>query len=372
MKVMCDRGSLVEAVGLVNSVVVSRTPTPVLQCIRLTAADGVLQLAATDLEVGLRLAVEQVEVQEDGEALVPADKLSQIVRACDDSTLSIHTEDHAVHITGEDSHFKVFGYDVAEAPTVREFGDATVDCEIEAGILQRLVHRTLFAAAAEHSRYAINGVLFDRESRKLRLVATDGRRLAVANGDCTTIGERENATCIIPTKALNLIGKLINDPDVTVRIAVEESQVLFGFGDGAGSAVLSSNLVEGAFPPFEDVIPKDQDKRVTFDASSLSSAIRRAALLTNEESKGVRMTFGDKMLTLTSRAPEMGEAEIQVELEAYEGDPLEIGFNPGFIVDALKVVDGDTVMIELKAPNKPGVIKTGSDFTYVVMPVNLQ
>ncbi len=101
-------------------------------------------------------------------------------------------------------------------------------------------------------------------------------------------------------------------------------------------------------------------------------AIRRAALLTNEESKGVRMSFAESELTLTSRAPEMGEAEIHVEMKEYEGDPGEIGFNPGFITDALKVIDGGDVIIELKAANKPGVLKTGNEFTYVVMPVNLQ
>jgi DNA polymerase-3 subunit beta len=130
--------------------------------------------------------------------------------------------------------------------------------------------------------------------------------------------------------------------------------------------------VEGAFPPFEDVVPKEQDKKVSFDATILISAIRRAALLTNEESKGVRLSFADDKLTLTSRAPEMGEATVEVKLDDYQGDPLEIGFNPNFITDALNVVDGGTVVIELKSPTKPGVLKTGPDFTYVIMPVNLQ
>ena len=179
-------------------------------------------------------------------------------------------------------------------------------------------------------------------------------------------------SCIVPSKALNLVNKLIDDPEAPVRIAVEENQILFAVGEGADAAVLSSNLVEGAFPPFEDVIPKDQDKRVHFDSHALASAIRRAALLTNEESKGVRMSFADKLLTLTSRAPEMGEAEVTLDVEKYDGDPLEIGFNPGYIVDALNVVDSPEVIVELKAPNKPGVIKTGKDFTYVIMPVNLQ
>lgn len=374
MKVICDRAALVEAVNLVGSVVVSRTPQPVLQCVKLTATEGQLTLAATDLEVGIRLGIDQVDVQKPGEALIPADKLVQIVRASDDPTLTLDTKDHTLHIRGKGSHFTIFGFDPKEAPTVRDFSEAKVDSEIEAGLLRTLIGRTLFAAAAEHSRYAINGVLFERDGKKLRLVATDGRRLAVARGEAKPAsgGKDGKVACIVPTKALNLLGKLIVDPDATVKMAIEENQAVFNVGEGTDAAVLSTNLVEGAFPPFEDVIPKDQDKKVTFDAAELASAIRQAALLTNEESKGVRMSFADKKLTLTSRAPEMGEAEIHMDLEKYDGDPLEIGFNPGFITDALKVVDGNEVIVELKAPNKPGVIRTGNDFTYVLMPVNLQ
>ena len=373
MKVICDRAALVEAVNLVGGVVVSRSPQPVLQCVKLTATEGQLMLAATDLEVGLRLGVDQVDVQKPGEALIPADKLVQIVRASQDPTLTLETNENKLHIRGKGSHFTVFGFDPKEAPAVRDFSEVKVDCEIEGGLLRTLIARTLFAAAAEHSRYAINGVLFERDGKKLRLVATDGRRLAVARGEAKPVGSKDGkVACIVPTKALNLLGKLIVDPEATVKMAIEENQAVFSIGDGSEAGVLSTNLVEGAFPPFEDVIPKDQDKKVTFDAAELASAIRQAALLTNEESKGVRLSFSDKKLTLTSRAPEMGEAEIHMDLEKYDGDPLEIGFNPGFITDALKVVDGSEVIIELKAPNNPGVLRTGNDFTYVLMPVNLQ
>ena len=212
MKVICDRAALVDAVNLVGSVVVSRSPQPVLQCIKLTATEGQLTLAATDLEVGLRLSVDQVDVQKPGEALIPADKLVQIVRASQDPTLTLDTKEHTLHIRGKGSHFTVFGFDPKEAPAVRDFTDAKVDSEIDAGLLRTLIARTLFAAAAEHSRYAINGVLFERDGKKLRLVATDGRRLAVARGEARPTVKDGKATCIVPTKALNLLGKLIVDP----------------------------------------------------------------------------------------------------------------------------------------------------------------
>ncbi|MFM7797605.1 MAG: DNA polymerase III subunit beta, partial [Planctomycetota bacterium] len=231
--------------------------------------------------------------------------------------------------------------------------------------LRRLVARTIFATAVENARFAINGVLMERKGKRLRLVGTDGKRLAVAAGGCTGDGEM---TLIVPSKSLNILVKMLGDPDSKVVIGKSDGQAVFQV-EGVGTLVTS--LVEGTFPPFEDVIPKDQDKRVTFDAADLATAIRRAALLTNEESKGVRFAFKGDTLVVSSRAPEMGEAEIRVPMSGYQGDAIEIGFQPAFIVDALKVVDGQQVMLEMRSPQKPGVIKVGQEFTYVVMPVNV-
>ncbi|MDZ4754523.1 MAG: DNA polymerase III subunit beta [Phycisphaerae bacterium] len=370
MKLVCDRSALLDALALAGGVVVSRTPSPALLCFKFVAADGILTISATDTEVGLSVPVASVSVTDEGEALIPADKLNQIVRASEDSTLSIQVSNKIAVIKGHDSTFKVFGSDPKDFPGVQPFPASRIDFETTAGTLARLIHRTLFATAVDNSRYAINGVLMERKGKRLRMVATDGRRLAMAKGECSRAVEKD-CQCIVPTKALNVLGKLLSDPDEAVAVAIDESMIIFRVGDGADAAVLSSRLVEGSFPPFEDVIPKEQDKRVTFDAGELTSAVRRAALLTNEESKGVRLAFDGKQLLLSSRAPELGEAEITVALEKYEGEAIEIGFNPQFITDVLKVIDSEQVIIELKAPNKPGVIKVGNDFTYVVMPVSL-
>ncbi|MBL8759475.1 MAG: hypothetical protein JNK35_13730 [Phycisphaerae bacterium] len=177
--------------------------------------------------------------------------------------------------------------------------------------------------------------------------------------------------------------RLAGNPDETVRVVVTDNRVFFAFEEGGEDgkskapartrAVLSSTLVEGAFPPYEDVIPKDQDKKITAAREELIAAVREAAILTNEESRGVRMSFNGKkkQLRLTSRAPEMGESEIDVGLSAYDGDDVEISFNPQYLADALKSIDEPEVVIELKASNKPGLVRGGSDFVYVVMPVNL-
>lgn len=366
MKVIVDRGVLVEALNLVAGVVNIRTPKPVLTCVKLTAKGGVLTMAATDLEAALRLSIQQVEVREEGETLVPADKFSAIVRESTDPTITLDGAADATHIRGADSHFKIFGYNVDEFPPIPAFeGDA--DFQIPAGHLNELISKTIFATARETSRYAINGVLLERDGKKLNMVATDGRRLALAKGTCSEAAKAGAATAIVPTKALNLLVRLLDDPAETVKVRIAGNQAHFA----TDSATLTTNLVEGNFPPYKDVIPKEQDRKAVFNVDMLTSGVRRAALLTNEESKGVKFAFKDGKLTLTSRAPEMGEAEVTVPIENYAGDPVEIGFNPNFVTDVLKVTDSQQVTIELKAPNKPGTIKSGSDFLYVVMPVSL-
>ncbi|MBO6512363.1 MAG: DNA polymerase III subunit beta [Phycisphaerales bacterium] len=388
MKVICERAALLEAVNQVSGVVASRSPRPQLTCIKLTATTDAqgpeLVLSGTDAEIALSVRIARVEVEQEGSALIPADKLRQIISAEDNEpTLTIKSSGETTHIRGADAHFQLHGFDAADFPQLADFssvskGSASSPAaksifSLEAGTLDTLIARTLFAAARENSRYAINGVLLVRDGKKLDLIATDGRRLAKCHATIDSKGDP--AQCIIPSKALSMIQKLTADENEAVHIAVTDNQAVIVFGEDPtdARATLSSNLVEGTFPPYEDVIPKDQDIKVSFNRDVLASAVRRAALLTNEESRGVRLAFngGEKSLELSSRAPEMGEATIQVELAAYDGDDIEIGFNPAFITDALKVVNDSEVMIELKSGNKPGLFKAGSDFVYVVMPVNL-
>ena len=382
MKVLCDRGALLDAISLVSGVVASRSPRPQLKCVKLTAtkngAAGQLMLEATDAELSMTLLTERVDVEQPGEALIPADKLMQIVRAEENEpTLTLEVEGDTTHIRGADAHFQLRGFEAKDFPEVPGFaamaGDGSAFA-VKAGSLTNLVRRTLFAAARENSRYAINGVLVVREGKKLEFVATDGRRLAFCRD--TLAEDGDPVRCIVPSKALTTLSKLIDDPDETVTISITDNRIVFAFslGDGTGRALIASNLVEGSFPPYEDVIPKGHDIKVGFDRDVLASAVRRAALLTNEESRGVRLAFtaADKKLELSSRVPEMGEARIEVDLVSMEGGDVEIGFNPGFITDALRVIDDPQVMLELKAPNKPGLLRSGADFVYVVMPVNLQ
>ncbi|MEQ9208113.1 MAG: DNA polymerase III subunit beta [Phycisphaerales bacterium] len=388
MKVICERAALLEAVNQVSGVVASRSPRPQLTCIKLTATNDAqgaeLTLSGTDAEIALSVRIGRVEVEREGSLLVPADKLRQIVSAEDNEpTLTIEASGETTHIRGADAHFQLHGFDAADFPQLADYKGVSEGSSaspaaksifaLPAGTLDTLIARTLFAAARENSRYAINGVLLVRDGKKLDLIATDGRRLAKSHATIDSKGDP--AQCILPSKALSMIQKMTADENELVHIAVTDNQAVIVFGEDPtdARATLSTNLVEGTFPPYEDVIPKDQDIKVSFKREILASAVKRAALLTNEESRGVRLAFngGEKSLELSSRAPEMGEATINVELSSYDGDDIEIGFNPAFITDALKVITDAEVMIELKSGNKPGLFKAGSDFLYVVMPVNL-
>jgi DNA polymerase-3 subunit beta len=395
MKVICDRAALLAAINLVSGAVAARTPRVQLTCVKLVATKegnaGELTLSATDAEIALKLTLAQVDVKEPGEALIPADKIRQIVSAEEaESTLTLETERETMHIKGGDAHFRVFGYPAAEFPPIPDFAEVVAGSTAvpkakaviyhPAGSISELVARTLFATARENTRFAYSGVLLKRDGKRLEFVATDGRRLALARANIA--GSEKDAkavSCIVPTKALAMLQKLIGDADEQIAVAITDNQILFSMGTSpkdvnVGRAVLVSNLVEGAFPPYEDAIPRDQDKKVTFDRDVLGSAVRRAAVLTNEESRGVRLSFKgkNKQLELSSRAPEMGEAEIKIDLAGYDGDDIEIGFNPAFITDALKVITDPQVVMELKASSKPALLKSGQDFLYVVMPVNLQ
>jgi DNA polymerase-3 subunit beta len=400
MKVVCDRAALSDALNTVSGAVAARSTKPALTCIKLVAAKtagvGSLILSGTDAEVSLRLTITQVDVQSSGEALVPADKFRQIVSAeSQEPTLTLEVQQEICHIRGGDAHFKVFCQPAGDFPPMPDFGGLLSGAGAErakslfaqpAGQLESLVARTLFATARENSRYAINGVLMKREGKRLELVATDGRRLALCRATLPGGAEKEAkpVQCIVPAKALNMLGRLSRDPEDTVHVAITDALIYFAVlpagekDPGKPRAVLTSTLVEGAFPPYEDVIPKDQDKRITFQRETLDSAVRRAAILTNEESRGVKMSFkgASKRLEISSRAQESGEANINADLAGYEGEDIEIGFNPAFITDALKVMPDNEVVMELKAPNKPALIKpsakAAADFLYVVMPVNLQ
>ncbi len=366
MKLRFNRHEMAEALSAVCSVAAARTPKETLRCVHIEAQPDVVILAATDLELGLRCAVSQVEVEEPGETLVVAETLARIVRECTDEVLDMQDAASALHLRGAGSHFQIVTHDATEFPPVPK-AKGEPDMTIGHGMLRRQIEWTVFASARESTRYAINGVLWEVANGKLTLAATDGRRLSVAQSEIEEpkSGER-TAQAIVPGKALSLFGRLSAEDDARVAVTLTANQLILDLG----RATISTSLVEGHFPKYQDVSPSDCDRVVELGTAEFLSALKRAALLTNEESKGVRFAFSEGMLTLSSRAPEQGEAEISMP-STYQGESLEIGFNPVFLLDVLRVVPTEQVSFALKEANRPGVISVGDGFKYVVMPVNL-
>jgi len=365
MKVIAQTAALQEALALAGGIVASRTPKPILKCIKLIAAEKTLTLLATDLEVGARCQVTAVQIEEEGEALVPAERLTGIVReSADEESLTIETEKETCHVRGAAGRFKIFGYDPGEYPTVAEFTEEG-DFQVAPTALVPMIARTLFATAKSHSHYAISGVLWEASGKKLQMVATDGHRLAMAKGSLVKSAAGE-ATAIVPAKLMGLIQRLAAETDENIHVKIEENQILVR---GAG-AVLVSSLVQGNFPKYGDVIPKETTQKAVVKTAVFEHRVRQAALLTDEESRGIRLSFQGDQATLSSRAPEAGEAEVTCPAK-YDGEGIDIAFNPAFLIDVLRVIGAEEITFEMNAANKPAVIKAGNDFLYVIMPVDL-
>jgi len=374
MKAACDRTILTRGVQMATGVVVTRSPKPALGCIKMEAEGKKMTLLATDLEVGIRIEIDKVDVQEPGAGLVPAERFHAILRELGEDTVSVAATASETKITAPGAHFTILGDNPEDFPAVPEFPKSGA-FTVEADDLLALVERTLMATAKENTRYALNGVLWEVEGNSLILVATDGRRLSLARGKCKD-GPKEKVSAIVPSKAMHLVERCLTDiaggkAKASVSIVLSEKDMLLETpSDDDGRRMIYSRLVDGHFPKYDDVIPKDFDKKATLKTEDFLAAVRKAALLTNEESRGVMLKLSAGELVVTSRTPEMGEAEVRMAA-AYEGEPLEIGFNPVYLMDAAKVIDAEEFVFQFKSSSKPGVIAEGRLFTHVVMPVSI-
>jgi DNA polymerase-3 subunit beta len=367
MKANFNRLAFVDALNLITSVVPARTPKPILLCVHIIAGEKDVQIGATDLEVGIKYLISEVQVEQAGEAVVPADRLAAIARESSDDVLTMETNEGKCEITGADSHFSIFSQDPSQYPLVPSF-EGKIDVEVALDNLQNGIEQCLFATAKESSRYAINGVLWEFKGKKLFLVATDGRRLArsrinLASNPTEHISKQK---IIMPSKAMALIDKLSANNKDNIVVNLVNNQIILSYSN----VVISSALVEGNFPNYEDIIPKDYDKKLVLSTEAVLSAVRRAALLTSEESRGIKLSFEKDTLVFSSRAPETGDAQISMSIN-YKGEPIEVGFNPQFLMDVLRIMPTPEFEMELGQQDRPGLIKSGTEFIYVLMPISL-
>lgn len=370
MKTRLPRQEFLDALAATTAVTGGRTTKPILACVKLTTEGDELQLSATDGEMALRLGVASFSVERPGEAVVPAERFLNIVREMPDAEIQLDIDERYCVVRGEGSEFKIFVHPVADFPAVAALPDEP-DLVIDGRKLWQMISLTIYAAARETSRYAINGVLWEKQGKRLHLVATDGRRLAQAS-DSIVESASADFEVIVPAKALTVFERVFASSkergDWSLDVKVMPNQIVFR----AGQRVLSTALVEGNFPKYEDVIPKEFSKTARIDRLALHGAVKRTALLTTDEARAVKLSFAADQLVITAHSPEQGEARVELPIE-YEGEPLEIGFNPLFVSDALKALTTDNVVLEMHESFRPGVIygDDKSKFLYVVMPVSL-
>ena len=367
MKVTIPTQVLLDAVGHGAAVAATKSPKPVLECVALRAdATTGLSLEATDLDVGIRLHVEEAVVNEPGDLVVSAARLLSVVREVDEEEVTLQEDDGSLLIATGRSRFQIRTEDVesfVELPFFPEEGGASLPGDM----LRGMIRRTVFATAKEAGRYALHGVLFHLSEGALELVATDGRRLARVTRALDD-GSSRDMRVIVGPRGLSLLDRVMTASTGAVDVALEERQILFR----VGASLVISRLIDGTFPAYEDVIPQVTGTGFTVGVADFSSALRRASILTTRDAQSVQFDVGADRLTIRSRAPEVGEAQVDVTI-AYDGAEHRLGFNPGFLSEALKVMDADgEVRFDFSDGKSPGRLSDQDDYVYVVMPIALE
>jgi DNA polymerase-3 subunit beta len=367
MKISCDREQLLQAFQTVAAVAPARSPKPILQNVKLEAAAEGTTLTATDLEVGIRHAVAGVEVQSPGALVLPVARFGSILRESGDKTLRIEGDGNGATILGERSKFQLPVENPADFPVVADFNEKSF-YETSARFLRELIRRTVFATDVESSRYALGGVKLEFEGSELTAIGTDGRRLARMVGPVTSHGSPAAgpANTIVPMRAMTLIERAITPADAEVQLAVRGNEFLVH----SPRATISARLLEGRFPDWRKVFPPaGSGHQIELAVGPTHAAVRQAAIVTSEESRGIDFTFGEGLLVLSGKAAEVGQSRVELPI-GYSGGEITITLDPRFVADFLKVLDAEkSFSIELRDGDSAAVCTTDDGYGYVIMPL---
>jgi DNA polymerase-3 subunit beta len=368
MKITIPRQDLLETVNRVKTVVAAKSALPILSHLLIEASGATIRVAATDLKVSIECTVE-CNVQEEGALTVSSQRLSSILSELPDADITLNLNgNNVIELTCGKIDTKLFSLSPEEFPPIRSFEDAE-PIIMQQKTLKRLFNKTSFAICSDQARYNLTGLLFELGEGKLTVVATDGRRMSLAN-DVEGVPENAEARVIIPSKMIHELERLLGD-EGEVRIFLDESQASFEFG----AVRMVTALIEGNFPNYEMVVPKKHDKEAVLDTGKFTEAMRRTRTMTNDKFNSVRFSLADNVLTLRVTTPEVGEYEEEMPAE-YDGERVDIAFNPDFILDVVRRIDADKSCLVLKDASSPGVLKPyveGPDDSYVnvVMPIRM-
>ena len=364
MKFDTTKDVLLKGLQVVQSAINTKSTLPILSNILIEAKDDNIVLTTTNLDIGITSTI-PVKPSAMGAITVPAKKFSDIIKELPDNeniTISVK-KNNLVNIECEKNTFRIMGLPKEEFPQLPEFKDKDL-ITLGQAKFKKMLKVTGFAVSHDETRYVLNGILFVIKPTHIRLVATDGRRLAMIE-EKVELPKALERKFIVPTKAIDELDRLLGDAG-EIKIFLGDNQIFFD----NGQTRLVSRLIEGEFPNYEQVIPKEAKDKVIMNRDKFLSAIKRVALFTNPESMAVKIEVSKDKIVMSKNTPYLGEARVEMSGE-YKGKDLSVGFNPQYLIDLLKNVNEETVGLELVDAEKPGVIRIGDGYVYVVLPMQL-
>ena len=373
MKFKINRDHFANGLSQVLNVVGSKATMPILSNVLIEAGKDHIFLTTTNLDLGIRCQI-KADVKETGSVTLPVKRLAGIVRELPNVDVSVDASaNHQVKIASGGSNFRIMGIGKEDFPPLPEFGDEK-SYTLEQGELTEMLKSVAYAQSNDETRYILNGVYFSFGEGKLTLVATDGRRLAHISKEMEVPADSAGAI-ILPAKTVSELLRLL-DKGEKLKINFNERRAAFQIAsdnDDSGlvdSIYLYSKVVEGNYPNYQQVIPKETHQRIKLERELLLQCVHRAALVCSEKANSVKMKLTNNLLEITAQSPDFGEAHESMAI-GYTGPDLQVAFNPQFVIDPLRALNKDEVFLEVKDDVSPGVIKTLESFICVVMPVRL-
>ncbi|MCV2886545.1 DNA polymerase III subunit beta [Aestuariibacter sp. AA17] len=367
MKFTISRENFLQPLQLVSGAVERRHTLPILSNVLIKVSDNSLWMTGTDLEVELIANVTLTGEFNEGEITVPAKKLLDICKGLsDDSEIRFEVDGNKAIIRSGRGRYSLSTLSASDYPNLEDW-EGEVEFEVSQSDLKRLIDCVSFSMAQQDVRYYLNGMSLETEEHLIRSVATDGHRLALCKMEYSS-ASLPTRQVIIPRKGVMEISRLIEANDKLVKIQIGANHIRIFSND----FIFTSKLVDGRFPDYRRVLPKDGDKLVEASKDVLKSAFSRASILSNEKFKGVRLNLVGQDLKITANNPEQEEAEEIVEVQ-YQGEDLEIGFNVAYLIDVFNALGSENVKISLSDSNSSALIEDAADDSalYVIMPMRL-
>jgi DNA polymerase III subunit beta len=372
MELVVRKTDLLRELQLFQGIVERKNTIPILANVLIEADGDQVKLLATDLEVGLRSTC-PASVTKSGSLTLPAKKLYEIVKALPETDVRIEENKNGVKVAADRFDSRMQTLPREDFPSLPD-ATGSFSATLPRDVLRHMVTKTQFAITGEDTRYFLNGALFIQRADMMSLVATDGHRLALISVNREKVKGKgksdEEERVILPRKTLLELGRLLAEGEGDIQYERGENHLFFDIG----GRMLISRMIDGQFPAFERVIPKNNDKRVEFDRDRLTSAVKRVALLSNERSRAVKFQIDKGKVEIVSSSPEFGEAK-EVIVVDYNATPVTICFNAQYVLDFLAVVETDSVALEFKDEMSQAVMKPvgaeNYDYTYVIMPMRV-